>query len=83
MGKPEEIAERRLAVFGRSLLHPSSCHTGGRPNGVRRHRHDRTETLHHLSMLASVDGKIDGSALQQVTPQGEYEAVAAKLGGEA
>ena len=34
-------------------------------------------------ILSSVDGKIDGSALQQVTPQGEYEAVAAKLGGEA
>jgi riboflavin biosynthesis pyrimidine reductase len=34
-------------------------------------------------MLSSVDGKIDGKALQQVTLKGEYEAVAAKLGGDA
>lgn len=34
-------------------------------------------------MLSSVDGKIDGKALQQVAVKGEYEAVAAKLGGDA
>jgi len=34
-------------------------------------------------MLSSVDGKIDGKALQQVAIKGEYEAVAAKLGGDA
>ena len=34
-------------------------------------------------MLSSVDGKIDGKALQPVTRKGEYEAVAAKLGGDA
>jgi riboflavin biosynthesis pyrimidine reductase len=34
-------------------------------------------------MLSSVDGKIDGKTLQQVTREGEYEAVAAKLGGDA
>lgn len=34
-------------------------------------------------MLSSVDGKIDGRALQQVAVKGEYEAVAAKLGCDA
>ncbi len=34
-------------------------------------------------MLSSVDGKIDGSALESVTRDGEYEAVGAALGGDA
>ena len=34
-------------------------------------------------MVSSVDGKIDGEALQQVMREGEYEAVGAKLGGNA
>jgi len=34
-------------------------------------------------MVSSVDGKIDGKALQQVMLKGEYEAVAAKLDGDA
>jgi riboflavin biosynthesis pyrimidine reductase len=34
-------------------------------------------------MVSSVDGKIDGKALQQVMREGEYEAVGAKLGGNA
>jgi len=34
-------------------------------------------------MLSSVDGKIDGKALQPVTLKGEYEAVAANLSGDA
>jgi riboflavin biosynthesis pyrimidine reductase len=34
-------------------------------------------------MLSSVDGKTDGKALRPITPKGEYEAVAAKLGGDA
>src|SRR5271165_5312515 len=34
-------------------------------------------------MLSSVDGKIDGAALDAVTGDGEYEATAAKLNGDA
>jgi riboflavin biosynthesis pyrimidine reductase len=34
-------------------------------------------------MLSSVDGKIDGAALQAVTGRGEYEATGAKLEGDA
>jgi 2,5-diamino-6-(ribosylamino)-4(3H)-pyrimidinone 5'-phosphate reductase len=34
-------------------------------------------------MLSSVDGKIDGAALEAVTGSGEYEATAAKLNGDA
>jgi hypothetical protein len=34
-------------------------------------------------MLSSVDGKIDGSALSEVTGKGEYEATGAKLKGDA
>ena len=34
-------------------------------------------------MASSVDGKIDGSALQSVMRPGEYEALHAKLGGDA
>lgn len=34
-------------------------------------------------MLASVDGRIDGEALETVTKEGEYEATAAQLGGDA
>ncbi|MBV9998689.1 MAG: RibD family protein [Verrucomicrobia bacterium] len=34
-------------------------------------------------MLASVDGRIDGEALEAVTQEGEYEATAAQLGGDA
>ena len=34
-------------------------------------------------MLSSVDGKIDGAALETVTGDGEYEATAAKLNGDA
>lgn len=34
-------------------------------------------------MLASVDGRIDGEALEAVTQDGEYEATAAQLGGDA
>jgi len=34
-------------------------------------------------MLSSVDGKIDGAALRAVTAQGEYEATASKLEGDA
>ncbi len=34
-------------------------------------------------MLSSVDGKIDGAALGAVTGDGEYEATAAKLNGDA
>lgn len=34
-------------------------------------------------MVSSVDGKIDGKALQQVMREGEYEAVATKFGGDA
>ena len=34
-------------------------------------------------MLSSIDGKIDGGALQGVIAKGEYEAVAAELGGNA
>jgi hypothetical protein len=32
-------------------------------------------------MLSSVDGKIDGAALDAVAGDGEYEATAAKLNG--
>jgi 2,5-diamino-6-(ribosylamino)-4(3H)-pyrimidinone 5'-phosphate reductase len=44
-----------------------------------------TKTRPHIicHMLSSVDGKIDGNALQLMTRKGEYEAVAAKLGGDA
>lgn len=34
-------------------------------------------------MLASVDGRIDGEALEDVTAAGEYEATGAQLGGDA
>jgi 2,5-diamino-6-(ribosylamino)-4(3H)-pyrimidinone 5'-phosphate reductase len=34
-------------------------------------------------MLSSVDGRIDGEALETVTAEGEYEATAARLGGDA
>jgi 2,5-diamino-6-(ribosylamino)-4(3H)-pyrimidinone 5'-phosphate reductase len=34
-------------------------------------------------MLSSVDGKIDGAALNAVTGKGEYEATGAKLAGDA
>jgi 2,5-diamino-6-(ribosylamino)-4(3H)-pyrimidinone 5'-phosphate reductase len=34
-------------------------------------------------MLSSVDGKIDGAALDAVTGDGEYEATGAKLNGDA
>ena len=34
-------------------------------------------------MLSSVDGRIDGEALEAVTKEGEYEATAAQLGGDA
>jgi hypothetical protein len=34
-------------------------------------------------MLSSVDGRIDGEALETVTAEGEYEATAAQLGGDA
>jgi len=34
-------------------------------------------------MLSSVDGKTDGTALQAVTGKGEYEAIGAKLHGDA
>jgi 2,5-diamino-6-(ribosylamino)-4(3H)-pyrimidinone 5'-phosphate reductase len=34
-------------------------------------------------MLSSVDGKIDGAALDLVTGDGEYEATGAKLNGDA
>jgi 2,5-diamino-6-(ribosylamino)-4(3H)-pyrimidinone 5'-phosphate reductase len=34
-------------------------------------------------MLSSVDGKIDGSALQAVMSEGEYEATGEQLGGDA
>ena len=34
-------------------------------------------------MLASVDGRIDGAALEAVTAEGEYEATGAQLGGDA
>jgi hypothetical protein len=34
-------------------------------------------------MLSSVDGKIDGAALETVTGDGEYEATAAKLNDDA
>jgi riboflavin biosynthesis pyrimidine reductase len=34
-------------------------------------------------MVSSVDGKIDGSALSSVTADGEYEAIGAKLKGDA
>jgi 2,5-diamino-6-(ribosylamino)-4(3H)-pyrimidinone 5'-phosphate reductase len=34
-------------------------------------------------MLSSVDGRIDGEALEAVTAGGEYEATAAQLGGDA
>jgi riboflavin biosynthesis pyrimidine reductase len=44
-----------------------------------------TETRPYIicHMVSSVDGKIDGKALQQVMLKGEYEAVAAKLEGDA
>ncbi len=32
--------------------------------------------------LASVDGKIDEASLGAMTPDGEYEATGAQLGGE-
>jgi len=34
-------------------------------------------------MASSIDGKIDGSVLQNVLPAGEYEALHSKLGGNA
>ncbi|HTS27965.1 MAG TPA: RibD family protein [Bryobacteraceae bacterium] len=34
-------------------------------------------------MLSSVDGRIDGAALREVTGKGEYEALGAKLNGDA
>src|SRR5208337_4974720 len=34
-------------------------------------------------MLSSVDGKIDGAALDAVTGEGEYEATGAQLNGDA
>ena len=34
-------------------------------------------------MLSSVDGKTDGKALRPIILKGEYEAIAAKLGGDA
>jgi 2,5-diamino-6-(ribosylamino)-4(3H)-pyrimidinone 5'-phosphate reductase len=34
-------------------------------------------------MLASVDGRINGEALEAITAEGEYEATAAQLGGDA
>ena len=34
-------------------------------------------------MLSSVDGKIDGNALDAVIAEGEYEATGAKLEGDA
>jgi 2,5-diamino-6-(ribosylamino)-4(3H)-pyrimidinone 5'-phosphate reductase len=34
-------------------------------------------------MLSSVDGRIDGEALESVTAEGEYEATAAQLGSDA
>jgi 2,5-diamino-6-(ribosylamino)-4(3H)-pyrimidinone 5'-phosphate reductase len=34
-------------------------------------------------MLSSVDGRIDGNALDAVIAEGEYEATGAKLGGDA
>src|SRR5512142_743619 len=34
-------------------------------------------------MASSVDGKIDGSALRNVLPGGEYETLHSKLGGNA
>jgi len=34
-------------------------------------------------MVLSVDGKIDGAALGAVTSEGEYEATAARLNGDA
>lgn len=34
-------------------------------------------------MISSLDGKIDGSALGSVMPDGEYEAIGAKLKGDA
>ena len=34
-------------------------------------------------MLSSVDGKIDGAALDAVAGDSEYEATAAKLNGDA
>ena len=34
-------------------------------------------------MLSSVDGRIDGEALESVTGEGEYEATGAKLNGDA
>ena len=34
-------------------------------------------------MLSSVDGKIDGASLRDVTPNGEYEKTGAKLKGDA
>src|ERR1019366_942204 len=44
-----------------------------------------TETRPYIicHMASSVDGKIDGKALQPVMLKGEYEAVAAKLEGDA
>ena len=44
-----------------------------------------TGTRPHIicHMASSVDGKIDGAALRHVMREGEYEAVAAKLGGDA
>jgi 2,5-diamino-6-(ribosylamino)-4(3H)-pyrimidinone 5'-phosphate reductase len=34
-------------------------------------------------MASSVDGKIDGESLRDVMPEGEYEAIGAKLNGDA
>jgi 2,5-diamino-6-(ribosylamino)-4(3H)-pyrimidinone 5'-phosphate reductase len=34
-------------------------------------------------MVSSIDGKIDGKALQPIMRKGEYEALGAKLGGDA
>ena len=41
----------------------------------------RPYTICH--MLASVDGRIDGAALKEVTPAGGYEAMGAQLDGDA
>lgn len=44
-----------------------------------------TGTRPHIicHMASSIDGKIDGAALRHVMREGEYEAIAAKLGGDA
>ena len=34
-------------------------------------------------MLSSIDGKIDGSVLEAVTSEGEYESTGAELNGDA